>query len=238
MRCALLLVVLVGCATVPQPKRTRIEVHAISGTANAASRNAHQRQLGGGARWSYNDGAGLVAQVQLTCMAGSDLAVEPRLRETYALVGVSAGGGRVGRLTSLEGGLSTINAESETLSPWLRMTIGSMPLLRVGMTLGAEDPLFLSNFIHLHGRLLLQTHGLPVELQVGIASANRYLLIESPNAFNDSDQLEQSDSGDGDRSGVVLTGEVVWRGPIIGLRGLFAMGDVDVAQLGVFYDFE
>lgn len=239
--CALLVSLAPGCASVPQPARQRVGVHAISGTANAQSRGAHHQQSGGGFDWDFNNGEGLIAGARLTVVIGADTAIEPDLRENYGLYGLSVGGGRVGRLTSLEGGLSTINSDASTLGPWLRLTVGAMQVVRVGVTLGPEAPLFLQNFAELHARLLLHTYGLPLELKLGYAAANRTLFIARPDRgdpFADDDQFVPSDAADGERAGAVLCGEIVWRGPHLGLLGKFAMGDVDVAQLGVFYDFE
>lgn len=229
MRVAVLigLLVLVGCGGAPQPERNRLAVHAVSGTDRSAGFDTglvRHRRSGGQAVYEYNNGQGLLfgASFAAQRQRGFDSDDEA----TLTAFGVSTG--RINRRSGIEAGLVLYAGATNRTLPWLRFMLGNMPDFRIGVTFGPDQPLVAVHVAHLHVRFLMEA----LELQIGIANAGRIVQQED----FDGEELPVANNGDDD--GPVLTAELRWKLPHLGLDAGFMTGAFDVARLGVFFDFE
>lgn len=226
MRAALLLGLasLAACGGAPQPERSRVSLHGVSGTGRDESGfegdGARLRRTGGDARYEFNNGSGLLFNARIAVQRQTG--IEARHRSVITALGVSTG--RINRRSGIEAGLTGFPGGDLTL-PWIRFMLGDMATFRVGVTFGPDEPLVAVNLAHLHLGLIFEA----VEVQVGLASAGRVV---------DSGEGADLRIGFEDDAGPVLTAVLRWALPHFGIDAGFMAGAFDVARLGVFYDFE
>lgn len=217
---------LLGCGGAPQPERSRVSVHGVSGTDRGQGLEAGQvrhRRTGGHVAYEYNNGQGLLFRAQAG--AQRQHGFEPDDAATLSAFSVSTG--RINRRSGIEAGLAVFLGSGNRTLPWLRFMLGDMPDFRIGVTFGPDEPLVAVNLAHLHFGLLFEN----VELQMGIASAGRVVDQED----FEGERLQVASN---DEDGPVFTAALRWRLPHFGIDAGFLAGAFDVARLGVFYDFE
>lgn len=227
MRRASLLALLwaTGCGSHPQPARSRLSVHGVSGTVvdgSAFTTPTRLRRSGGLIRYESNDGRGLLlgAEGGVQQQRGT----RPLDRVWFASLGASAG--LQSDTTGIAGGLALIANDTRKgeFYPWLRFVVGDMEHVRVGLTIGPDEPLFVVHRAHLHVTALFPD----VEVRVGLSSADRFAFRADQRPPLRLARIE----------GAAWTSALRWRLEPVGVDAALVTGPFEVARLGLFFDFE